>query len=88
MLTFLTQFLLVNSSLPLRQFKKFIRHLGNLLTSSSLFNTPTIKRVKTLAHAAEHAIAQNALLTAENPHIFTQNQERTQRKVSGNHLLG
>ena len=53
------------------------QQLNELLCFSSNFDSLTVKRFHTLAHAAEQAIAQNALLTAENTRLFTQNQERT-----------
>ena len=64
------------------------QQLNELLCSSSDFNSLTVKRFRTLAHAAKRAIAQNVLLTVENTCLSMQNQERTHQRVTGNHLLG
>ncbi len=41
---------------------------------SEIIDTPTVTRVKTLGRAAEHAMAQNALLATENTRLLLQNQ--------------
>ena len=52
------------------------------------FDSLTVKRVNILPHAAEQAIAWNALQKAENTRLLGQNQERTYQKTSNNHLFG
>ncbi len=59
-----------------------------LVGGDHTFDTPAIKRIETLGHAAKHAIAQNALLTAENTRLKQQNQERSQQKPGGAWVLG
>ncbi len=61
--------------------------MSEILKSRLILNTSSVKRIKTLSRAAKQAIAQNALRTAENTCLLRQNQERTQKKVSGTFVL-
>ncbi len=62
--------------------------MSELVNGDSSLNTPALKRVKTLGQAAEQAIAQNALLTAENTRLKQQNQERSRQKPGRAWVLG
>ncbi len=77
-----------NNILTLQTTRAVHQHVSRLLESSTSLNTPAVKRIKTLGHAAERAIAQNVLLTAENARLLAQNQERSRRKATRNHQLG
>ena len=62
-------------------------HVDSLLDGGLDLNTPAVKRVRTLGRAAEHALAQNALLTVENTRFLQQNKERTRCKETGNYVF-